>query len=116
MDHHCLFLYKCVAARNHRVFVQLILVVLVAMVMTLCVSLRYLQVTTAVTSHFVNVFVLARFVTKGLGQWLHLVFFEANLFRVSPVLPSFELPGETSSTLSSNIFQFWRDKNILSAI
>lgn len=30
MDHHCLFLYKCIAQNNHRQFVRFILVVMLA--------------------------------------------------------------------------------------
>ncbi len=42
MDHHCLFLYRCIAKNNHRLFVQLIMVVMLAMVTFLYLSMCYI--------------------------------------------------------------------------
>ena len=43
MDHHCLFLYRCIAVDNHRLFVLLIMVVLVVMVIFQYVAFSYIQ-------------------------------------------------------------------------
>ena len=43
MDHHCLFLYRCIAVYNHRLFVLLILSVLTAMLTFQYVALCYIQ-------------------------------------------------------------------------
>ena len=43
MDHHCLFLYRCIAVNNHRLFVLLILAVLSAMLVFQYVAFTYIQ-------------------------------------------------------------------------
>ena len=43
MDHHCLFLYRCIAINNHRLFVLLIVAALTAMFVFEYVAVSYIQ-------------------------------------------------------------------------
>jgi len=43
VDHHCLFLYRCIAANNHRQFVLFILVCMTVMAMFLYASFVYIE-------------------------------------------------------------------------
>ena len=42
MDHHCLFLYKCIAQNNHRHFIRFIMLVVFAMLLFEHQAFRYL--------------------------------------------------------------------------
>ena len=43
MDHHCLFLYRCVARHNHRLFVRFILVILFAQILYVYLGVLFIQ-------------------------------------------------------------------------